>query len=37
MSYKYSENALVRDSATKLLQDELGWILSLRTTQKYSA
>lgn len=37
MSYDYSENILVQESAGNLLRDELGWMLSLHTTRKYWA
>lgn len=37
MSYDYSENILVQESAGNLLRDELGWMYSLPITQKHWA
>lgn len=34
MSYDYSENILVQESAGNLLHDELGWELNLPITRK---
>ena len=35
MSYDYSENILVQESAGHLLEDEFGWRVELAITQKF--
>ena len=35
MSYDYSENILVQESAGNLLQNELGWDVKEQATTKY--